>query len=99
MLHVDKCFRKLTSWNKVINSRNKLLNAGIVGGGRDVMLSYVDHCCKVIDKCRNRKENTYVDIPVYNYVLYRYFNPVHGEPVNSIFGNYEKRGDVWFIHK
>jgi len=99
MLFADEKFKELPEWDNIINSGNVLLNAGIVGGSRSVVIHYIDLINIIIDQVKGYKETTCVDIPLYNYVLYRYFKPIHGFPVNSVFRKFEKSNDVWFIHK
>lgn len=100
MLHVQPEIKELVGYENIIDRRT-LLNGGIIGGSRNIMLKYFHYMRDVIRNVKHRNSNTTVDIPLYNYVAYKHFdNIVHGPPVNSIFTKYEyHRNDVWFVHK
>lgn len=84
-----------------INNKNKIfLNAGILGGNKDIVLKFLDKICYYINITLDKPYNT-TDMIIFNYIIYKYFpNKKHGEPVNSKFKEYEEsRKDVWFAHK
>lgn len=77
-----------------------VLNAGILGGCREMVLTVLDAIVQCIDSIDRREEN--LNMGIFNYVHYRFFaaNLVTGAPVHSVFGGFEnERTDVWFIHK
>jgi len=71
-----------------------LLNAGIIGGDYETVSRFVDLMCQYLEPdtpCR--------DMPIVNYVARKYFNPVHGYPVNTPFKKDIYINNVWFKHK
>jgi hypothetical protein len=97
---VSDQIRILPGYQELINSNRTLLNCGIVGGSRQVIYEFLCKMRFVIYRVINRPPDATVDMPIFNYVVYQFFpDLLHGFPVNSIFKNYEKRNDVWFIHK
>lgn len=77
-----------------------VLNAGILGGGRSVMLAMLECFTEVLRAIGKPQED--LNMGVLNYIVYRdaLFDIVTGAPVHSRFGGYENdRKDVWFIHK
>jgi hypothetical protein len=77
-----------------------VLNAGILGGRRDVVLAVLERITETLAAIGKPWEN--LNMGVFNYVLYTFFKDrlVTGAPVHSVFGAYERdRKDVWFIHK
>jgi len=95
----NEWYLSLKGFENMINSDLPLLNAGILGGSRDIVFKFLMTFVRYIEIFHRRPVDKTVDMPLFNYVMYRYFNPVHGYPVNSLFKAYEKRNDVWFIHK
>jgi hypothetical protein len=86
--------------SRSIRSEHPVLNAGILGGCRTVMLELLKAFREVFLAISQPQEN--LNMGVLNYVIYRdsSFEFVTGVPVHSQFGKYEnKRKDVWFIHK
>lgn len=101
MLHGYDCLNNQDIKN---NSRNylekKILNAGILGGNRKIVLEAMYKISDILEKS-NVKHAT-VDMAALNYVLYTYFPSaiVHGYPVNTIYNKYEKdKHTAWFRHK
>jgi hypothetical protein len=88
----------LPGYLELINSNRPLLNCGIFGGGRDIVLQFLSRLIPLIEQMKFRKIDATVDMPLYNYVA-QDFNMIHGHPVNSLFKGYENRNDCWFIHK
>lgn len=75
-----------------------LLNCGVVGGSREVVMSLLrDMCDYYFTSCH---EET-IDMPIYNYVAYtKYHNIIdHGRKVTSLFKGYEQNSKAWFKHK
>lgn len=98
---VSEDIAKLYKYREILsNKENRLLNCGIVGGDYRTVIRFLRVLAYFINKVKDRPVDKTVDMPVLNYVLYRFFpDCVHGFPVNSVFGLKEKRSDVWFIHK
>lgn len=101
MLHNYDCLNNQEIKNNDQNYlKQKILNAGIVGGSRDIILIIINKMVEILKKS-NIKYTT-VDMAVLNYVLYTYFpnKIVHGYPVNTIYNQYEKDNyTAWFKHK
>lgn len=77
----------------------KLLNAGIVGGSRKIVLSFLDIMRDYISKGNCGM----TDMAIFNLTLRKYFNYalVHGRRVNTAFKAFDKvnRSGSWFKHK
>ena len=89
----------LQGFEDIIKSEKQVLNCGIVGGTRDIVGQFLYLMVSLIEKVRFREIDETVDMALFNYIAYRYFDFKHGQPVNSIFKSYQERNDVWFIHK
>lgn len=89
---------KLSGFRELINSDRPLLNCGIFGGGKSIVMQFLCILVPLIEQMKTRKVDQTVDMPLYNYVA-KDLSPVHGAPLNSVFKGYENRQDVWFIHK
>ena len=76
-----------------------LLNAGIVGGTRDIMMCFLRLMNNIIDRLNYSDKQILGDMAIFNYVVITYFSFIHGFPVNSRYLKNEVRNDVWFIHK
>ena len=85
------------------NSKETLLNCGIVGGCRKTMLSLFEKLCALHKKYNQHYKSKYTgDMGAFNYILRTQFEGklLHGTPVNTIFKMYEnERDDCWFQHK
>jgi len=84
----------------------KMLNCGITGGQRDIMLQFLTRMTQVLGDpslaIRQSNININVNMPALNYILYTEFEGKfqYGQPVHSVFSRYEnERKDVWWIHK
>jgi hypothetical protein len=80
--------------------RRPILNAGILGGQRDVVLEALRAITELLSAIGRPEEN--LNMGVFNYALYTRFEDrlQTGAPVHSRFGAFERdRRDVWFIHK
>ena len=82
---------------------NTLLNCGVIGGSKAVMLNLVEELCN-IHATYNRKNDTAFtgDMGAFNFIVRTKFNNQikHGEPINTLFKSYEiERTDCWFRHK
>ena len=87
-------------FEEIILSDLPVLNAGIVGGGYDIMLKFVTNMAHIVEGLKDREDDGSCDMALFNYVMHGCFIPIHGEPVNSIFRAEETdRTDVWFKHK
>jgi hypothetical protein len=97
----NKKLMALPGFEEIITSDRLLLNCGTFGGGREIVLKFLNVLCDTILSVADREPDITVDIPVFNYVMYIYFSSLlyAGWPVNSGFKKYENRNDVWFIHK
>lgn len=80
------------------NPRNILLNCGVVGGSRDVVMKlchdmvrlYFDNGCK--DK---------FDMGAFNYICYTKYSGrfEHGRKITNVFKSFDLSGDHYFAHK
>jgi hypothetical protein len=97
----NKKLMALPGFEDIITSEKLMLNCGIFGGERRLVLKFLKVLCNTILSVADRTPDVTVDMPVFNYVMYRYFPSqfIAGTPVNSGFKKYENRKDVWFIHK
>jgi len=89
-----------------VDSTMKILNCGITGGSRDMMLKLLKRMTEVITDpalIPNKKgEEVNLNMAAMNYIVYNDFpkNFVGNAPVHSLYKRYQnKRKDVWFIHK
>lgn len=90
---------RFEGFSDIIQSDMQVLNCGIFGGTRDIVGQFLYIMVSFIEKVRFREIDGTVDMALFNYIAYYYFNFVHGEPVNSVFKDFQDRNDVWFIHK
>ena len=83
------------------NDNNQFLNAGILGGCRDIVLLFLEKMVEYSKLTMDNKHGQITDMLLFNYINYKYFpKRKHGFPINSIFQKNEiHREDVWFIHK
>eukprot|EP00434_Breviolum_minutum_P016250 symbB.v1.2.014320.t2/scaffold1020.1/size145545/8 len=84
----------------------KMLNCGITGGQRDIMLQFLTRMVQVLQDpalaIRQSNQDINVNMAALNYILYAEFEGKfqYGPPVHSVFKRYEnERKDVWWIHK
>lgn len=81
------------------NRGKTLLNCGVVGGGRLLLL---DFCHRMIQNMfvPNCKLGPF-DMPIFNYLCYtEYEDKVeYGREVTTIFKKYEETSEAWFKHK
>jgi hypothetical protein len=80
-----------------------LLNCGIIGGNKAIMLNLVEALCN-IHATYNKKNNSAFtgDMGAFNFIVRTKFNDQvkHGAPINTLFKSYEnERTDCWFRHK
>jgi len=90
---------KLDGFVDIFTSDRPLYNGGVLGGSREKVLEFTEKISALAEQVKTRPIDGTGDMALYNYILHKYFNPVHGFPVNSVFKGYEDRNDVWFIHK
>jgi glycosyltransferase involved in cell wall biosynthesis len=74
-----------------------LLNAGIVGGRKNIVEAFVK---RMVWHIENSECGSF-DMGIFNYVLYTEFASQikHGRKVNTPFKSYSKTGASWFAHK
>jgi len=98
---------KYKKWyTSMVDAKMKILNCGITGGSRDIMLSLLQRMTEVItdpNLAPNRNsEDVNLNMAALNYIVYTEFRDkyVGGVPVHSLYKRFQnKRTDVWFIHK
>lgn len=81
-------------------SSKQVLNAGILGGERSLMLEITEKIANILNI--SKVTITTVDMSVFNHVLYSEYESklVHGMPVNTVFRDYDIHNqDAWFCHK
>lgn len=80
---------------------NKLINAGVIGGSAEKMISFFWAFLEERKKAGYEKFN--INMPLVNYLLYESMgldSVVVGEPVTSRYKAFEtNREDVYFVHK
>ena len=93
---------KLKDFTQIFESNNSgpFLNAGVLGGYRDIVLKFLKHIVEYSSITLDKPYAT-TDMIIFNYIIHKYFNNIkHGQPVNSVFNKNEfNREDVWFVHK
>lgn len=93
----------LNDYNDIyfLNKKQQFLNAGILGGYRDIVLQFLNKMVEYTQITVDGKSGSITDMLLFNYINYKYFpKRKHGAPVNSIFWKNEThREDVWFVHK
>eukprot|EP00929_Paragymnodinium_shiwhaense_P066511 TRINITY_DN33371_c0_g1_i2.p1 TRINITY_DN33371_c0_g1~~TRINITY_DN33371_c0_g1_i2.p1 ORF type:complete len:1061 (+),score=137.46 TRINITY_DN33371_c0_g1_i2:334-3516(+) len=101
----EKMGGKYEKWYNSINDELKILNAGLVGGNRKVMMEFF----KLMKEAVLDPETTAfkqgmslnLNMAALNYIVYHKFtNFSAGMPLHSRYKHYEdERQDVWFVHK
>lgn len=79
---------------------NKVLNAGLVGGHREILLQVVSKMAAFLDK--HNITDTTIDMLALNVVIYTEYADVlvHGCPVNTVFWDDDLDNKIcWFKHK
>lgn len=98
---------KYYSWytSKVV-PKMKILNCGLTGGHRDMMLKLLVRMTEVLSDpllaIRKKTEDINLNMAALNYILYTEFEGkyTYGAPMHSVYKRFEaKRKDVWWIHK
>lgn len=101
MLHGYDCLNNQEIKNNTYKYLDKkILNAGILGGGKNIIYLVISKMSEILEKS-NVKHAT-VDMSALNYVLYTFFfdKIIHGYPVNTIYNGYEQNNKTaWFRHK
>ncbi|CAE7195994.1 GATL10 [Symbiodinium pilosum] len=89
-----------------VTDKLKILNCGITGGQRDVMLKLLSRMVQVLQDpalaIRQKNEDINLNMAALNYILYVEFDGKfqYGPPVHSAYKRFEnKRKDVWWVHK
>jgi len=99
---------KYNEWYKTkVTDKMKILNCGITGGRRSVMIELLHRMTEVlldpaIVVSKKKKEDINLNMASLNYVVYNDFAGrfAGNAPVHSVYKRFEtKRRDVWFIHK
>jgi len=89
-----------------VDAKMKILNCGLTGGKREIMLKLLKRMTEVITDPslpNNQKgEDVNVNMAALNFIVYNEFPSKYtgGAPVHSLYKRFQnKRTDVWFIHK
>jgi len=93
---------------KIVDYRNliekyqdrELLNCGIVGGRKDIILKFLNNLCLLHERFSSDISGS-TDMSVFNYNIYKYFlkKYVSGESINTRFKFYEYNDTSWWKHK
>jgi glycosyltransferase involved in cell wall biosynthesis len=77
--------------------RKVLLNAGIVGGNRNILLRFLKDLTELI----GNNDVGLTDMAAVNYIAYTKYQMElsHGEQVNTVFKSYQPNDISWFKHK
>merc|ERR1719188_2969182 len=102
---------KYLDFFKKIDVKSKILNCGITGGRRDVMLKFLDRMIATMsDKdmvVMKTNESINLNMAALNYILYTEYGKTQDRdqkfqgnaPVHSVYKRYQTdRKDVWFVH-
>lgn len=89
------------------NANHTLLNAGLLGGNRDVVIAFITKMLRYwadnVSDVHYRKEVTVgdSDMGLFNYTALTFFRDrlQHGQQVNTVFKRFERTGASWFRHK
>lgn len=96
-------FIQLDDYSNIIqnNISHKLLNAGICGGKIDIVLEFLDKLTSCHKLTSNNLTDISLDMPVYNYVLLKYFKDSvkYGLQVNTPFKQNTHNEISWWKHK
>lgn len=80
-----------------------LLNCGVIGGSKQLVYEFLEALCAFHRQYNQHNPTDFTgDMGAFNFIARTQFNKliVHGEPVNTVFKNYEThRRDCWFQHK
>eukprot|EP00415_Alexandrium_ostenfeldii_P001688 UN1688 len=100
---------KYNDWYRTrVTDKMKILNCGITGGRRDVMLRLIGRMIEVLSdpnlgvRQKLIKEDVNLNMVSLNYIVYTDFAGkfVGNSPVHSVYKRFEtRRMDVWFVHK
>lgn len=98
---------KYLEWYKSVDTTRKILNCGITGGHRDVMLELLGDMKSAlgdpeIEVRKKANESINLNMAALNYIVYGKYRSrlATGAPVHSVYKAKEvTRGDVWFVHK
>jgi hypothetical protein len=98
---------KYNEWYKTkVNDGMFIMNCGITGGHREVMLQLFRKMIGVMADpnlaCRKSQQDINVNMAALNFIIYNSFHNkvITGPPLHSLYKRFEmKRKDVWFIHK
>jgi len=89
-----------------VTDKLKILNCGLTGGQRDMMLKLLSRMVQVLQDpalaIRQKNEDINLNMAALNYILYVEFDGKfqYGPPVHSAYKRFEnKRKDVWWVHK
>lgn len=98
---------KYNQWyTSKVTEKMKILNCGITGGQRDIMLKFLTRMVQVLQDpalaIRQKNEDINLNMAALNYILYNEFEGKfqYGPPVHSVYKRFEnRRKDVWWVHK
>lgn len=98
---------KYLTWFEKVLPRVKIVNCGLTGGSREIMLQLLGQMVQVLSDpamliMRKRSEEINVNMAALNYIVYNVFQGkfTGGAPMHSKYKSFEtNRTDVWFIHK
>ena len=100
--HLRNKIPNYSNYEKIF-AEETLLNCGIIGGHRIVMLEFLKKLCALHKNYNYDNQTAFTgDMGAFNYLVRTKFNTrlIHGEPVNTIFKAYQTdRNDCWFRHK
>lgn len=100
--HLRNKISNYSNYEKIF-AEETLLNCGIVGGNKTVMLEFLKKLCVLHQNYNYDNETAYTgDMGAFNYLMRTQFNArvEHGAPINTVFKMYETdRMDCWFRHK
>jgi len=98
---------KYNQWyTSKVTEKMKILNCGLTGGHRDIMLKFLTRMVQVLQDpalaIRQKNEDINLNMAALNYILYTEFEGKfqYGPPVHSVYKRFEnRRKDVWWVHK
>jgi len=98
---------KYLLWFMKVQPKVKILNCGLTGGRREMMLQLLKRMCEVLKDpaikiMQKKDEEINLNMAALNYIIYNEFAGkfAGNAPMHSKYKRYERsRTDVWFIHK
>jgi hypothetical protein len=103
--HATHLRNKIADYSAYENAfgNQTLLNCGIIGGHKSVMLDFLEKLCTIHERYNADNKTAFTgDMGAFNYLARTAFNDrlLHGAPVNTVFKAFQNADkNCWFQHK